>query len=178
MPYEILTLRNPKGHLQVSDEVLEAIWGEIQAEGKRDSLFYMGGVHNAADFIRYIKQTELKVFFVVEKQTSKLRAIAWLSNVSRGNAFVHYCVLGLARRSIARALLDYWCSLRRTDGSPWLQVLVGITPEYHTQALRVIQIVGFQTIGTIPNYCLEASGSGRCGAVISHYNCAAHRNQS
>ena len=90
---------------------------------------------------------------------------------------MHYCMLGPPRRSVGKALLDYWCGLRRTDGQPWLHVLLGITPEYHTAALRVIRIMGFTSLGTIPSYCLTQDGQGRCGAVISYFECAQHRER-
>jgi hypothetical protein len=52
---------------------------------------------------------------------------------------------------------------------------MGITPEYHTAALRVIRIMGFTSLETIPDYCVSPDGQGRCGAVISYFECANQR---
>ena len=52
---------------------------------------------------------------------------------------------------------------------------MGITPEYHTAALRVIRIMGFTSLETIPSYCASQDGRGRCGGVISYLECAKHR---
>lgn len=175
MPYAIIPLHQTDGKQLIADNILEAVWQQIVAEGKQDMLFYSGGIHSAVDFLAYIKASHLHVIFVVESATSQLKGIGWLTNVSGGTAFVHYCMLGPPRRSVGTALLDYWCRLRRTDGQPWLHVLMGITPEHHTAALRVIRIMGFTSLETIPSYCASPDGRGRCGAVISYFECAQQR---
>ena len=175
MPYAIIPLRQSDGKQLLADTILEAVWQQIVAEGKVASLFYSGGINSAADFLAYIKASHLHVIFVVESATSQLKGIGWLTNVSGGTGFVHYCMLGPLRRSVGKAAIDYWCGLQRTDGQPWLHVLMGITPEYHTAALRVIRIMGFTSLETIPSYCASKDGQGRCGGVISYLECAKHR---
>ena len=177
MRYSSIPLRKSDGQQLLADTILDAVWQQIVAEWKVASLFYSGGINSAADFLAYIKKSHLHVIFAVESATSQLKGIGWLTNVSGGTGFVHYCMLGPPRRSVGKAMLDYWCGLRRTDGQPWLHVLMGITPEYHTAALRVIRIMGFTSLETIPSYCVSQDGQGRCGAVISYLECGNQRSK-
>jgi hypothetical protein len=50
-----------------------------------------------------------------------------------------------------------------------LKVLVGITPETHFTALKLVRLVGFTIMGTIPNFCDLVYEGKRVGAVISYY---------
>jgi hypothetical protein len=175
MEYTTVPLRTETGHQQLGDDALVAIWGRLVAEGKVEQLFYFGGINSPEEFLAYIKATNLHVCVVVENATKQVRAIIWLTNISAGTAFAHYATFGGFSRGVGGAALDYWCGLRRPDGQPVLHVLLGITPEYHRDALRVIRIMGFTSLGTIPSYCRGQGGQGRCGAVLSHYECAKHR---
>lgn len=159
------------GQMSVSDEALVAIWRQIVAEDKVTQLFYAGGIDGPRDFLGFIKGPGIIACIVVDVETRAASAIGWLTNASGGSAFVHYCVLGTPRRSAGRALLDYWCNFRGPDGRRLFHVLLGITPEHHTAALRVIRIMGFTSLGVIPQYCTVDEGRGRCGAVISFFEC-------
>jgi hypothetical protein len=174
MQYEVVPLFERAGGWSIPDAVLVAIWRDIVAENKVEPLFYAGGIDSPADFLRFIKSPALIVCVVVDRIRRHPVALGWLTNASGGSAFVHYCVLGPPRRAIGKALLNYWCQFRGPDGKPLFHVLLGITPETHTMALRVIRIMGFTSIGTIPDYCECAFEGGRRGAVISYYQCPAH----
>jgi len=109
---------------------------------------------------------------VLELETRSPAALGWLTNAAAGSAFVNYCVLRRPRRSAGKALLEYWCSFRDPAGKPLFRVLLGITPETHTAALRVIRIIGFKSIGTIHRYCEMDRGRTRCGVVINYFECS------
>lgn len=173
MAYDIVPLFNRDGGWSIPDEILVSLWQRIVSENKVEQLFYAGGIHSPADFLRFIKTPGLIVCVVVERATRSPAALGWLTNASGGSAFVHYCVFGAPRRAVGKALLDYWCGFRGPDGKRLFHVLLGITPEIHTAALRVIRIMGFTSIGTIPSYCDCAFAGGRRGAVISYYECPA-----
>lgn len=177
MRYTVFPLRNNNGGQTLADDALEALWHQVLLEKRQDLVFYAGGIHTAADFLAYIKKEKLHVCFVADTETSELRGFAWLTEMSGGKAFAHYCLVGVPRRNIGRAIVDYWCNLRRPDGQALLYVLLGITPEYHKKALRVIRIMGFTGADVIPGYFEKADGQSRCGAVISHYDCEAHRQR-
>lgn len=159
------------GRWSVPDEPLIAIWQRIVAEGKVEQLFYAGGIDSPRDFLGFIKSSQINACIVLDLETREPCALGWLTNAAGGSAFVHYCVLGPPRRSAGKALLDYWCNFRGPDGQRLFRVLLGITPEIHTAALRVIRIMEFTSIGTIPRYCQIDRGRTCCGAVISYYEC-------
>lgn len=159
------------GRWSIPDEPLVAIWRQIASEGKVGELFYAGGIDTPADFLGFIRSPQIIACIVLDLEMRAPCAIGWLTNASSGSAFVHYCVLGKPRRSAGKALLDYWCTLRAPDGQRLFRVLLGITPETHAAALRVIRIMGFTTLGTIPHYCQLDRGRAHCGAVISYYEC-------
>ena len=161
----------------IADDARVAIWGQLVAEGKVEQLFYFGGIKTPEDFLASIKGVNLHVCVVVENETNQVRAIIWLINISGGTAFVHYALIGPFQLAVLRAAVASWCSLRRPDGRPVLRVLLGITPEDLRDALRVIRIMGFASLGTLPSYCRGQGGQGRCEAVPSHYECEKHRQR-
>jgi len=167
--YDIIPLHQGHGSWSVPDEPLVAIWRRIVAERKVEQLFYAGGIDGPRDFLAFIKSPQIIACVVLDLESRSPCAIGWLTNAAGGSAFVHYCVLGRPRRAAGRVLLDYWCNLRGSDGNRMFHVLLGITPETHEAALRVIRIMGFREIGTIPKYCQCAFEGGRRGAVISYY---------
>lgn len=167
--YHIAPLFQQHGGLSISDEALLAIWRQIVAERKVEQLFYAGGIDTPRDFLSFIKSPQIIACIVLDLDTRSPCAIAWLTNVSGGAAFVHYCALGLFKRSTGKALLEYWCKFRNPDGTRLFHLLLGITPETNTAALRVLRIMGFTSIGTIPNYCHCEFEGGRRGGVISYY---------
>jgi len=171
MPYDIIPIQHGPLGWSVPDEALVDIWRQIEAENKVAQLFYGGGMETAADFTGFIKSGHIVACIVLDLETRSPRAIGWLTNASGGSAFVHYCVLGRPRRSAGKALLDYWSNMRGPDGQRVFRVLLGITPETHTACLRVIQIMGFTKVGTIPNYCNCAYEGAYRGAVVCYYEC-------
>jgi len=178
MRYTVFPLRNQNGGQTLADNALAALWKQVLLEERQDLLFYAGGIHTAADFLAFVKKDDLEVCFVVDTQTSQLRGFAWLTEMSGGKAFAHYCFLGVPHRAIGRAVVNFWCNLRRPDGQALLYVLLGITPEFHNKAVRFIRIIGFTKLDTIPGYFEDHKGSGRSGAIISHYDCEAHRQRT
>jgi len=169
--YDVVPLFERGGQWSIADTGLIAIWQQIVAEGKVEQLFYAGGIDTPRDFLGFIKSRQVIACVVLDLETRSPAALGWLTNAAGGSAFVHYCVLGRPRRSAGKALLDYWCSFRDPAGKPLFHVLLGITPETHTPALRVITIMGFRSIGMIPRYCEMDRGRTRCGAVISYFEC-------
>jgi len=171
--YHVIPLQTSSGRFSISDDSLLAIWRQIVAEEKVESLFYGGGIDTPQHFLNFIKSPQLIASIVMDVRENAPCAIGWLTNAAGGSAFVHYCVLGRPSRAAGRALLDHWCSFRGPDGKRLFHVLLGITPETHEAALRVLRIMGFTSIGTIPHYCQCAYEGGWRGGVISYFECAA-----
>jgi hypothetical protein len=151
----------------VPDEGLRQIWGQLVAEEKVGSLFYSGGIATWSAFLSLLRSPDIAACVVVEMSTGRPVLLAWLTNVSAGSAFVHYATLGRPRRDAGRALLAYWDSLVDDSGEPLLEVLLGITPEHHVDAVRVMRIMGFVSLAVIPRYCVVTRSTGRVGGVLS-----------
>lgn len=169
MAVSIVPLRGGPNSPPFSSARLEAIWEQLVAEGKVEDVFYSGGVASPAEFLRFVANPASSILVGIEAESTAIRGLAWLTNVHDGSAFLHYCTLGGFRRAVARALLAHLESLRQADGRPALDRLLGITPEVNAAALRMLKVMGFTTLGTIPGYCRLASRGGRCGGVISYY---------
>jgi hypothetical protein len=167
MPLVALSLFDAAGRRVVTDDVLMDVWRRIVAEDKVELVFYSGGVNTPTEFLDFILQPRLLVSLVVDAATERPRALGWLTNAGEGSAFAHYCVIGPFQRSVGRAMLANWCELKDATGAPMFEILLGITPEVHTAALRLARIMGFSTVGTIPRYCRCPYAGGRCGGVLS-----------
>ena len=171
MPIVVQSLFDDRGRPALAREALLGIWRTIVEEQKVELLFYAGGINTPAEFLEFIAAPRLEVSVASDSATGRPLAIAWLTHASDASAFVHYCVLGPPRRDVGKALLRHWCGLRDPDGAPRFDVLLGVTPDFHAAALRVLRIMGFTTLGTIPRDCHSPFAGGRCGGVISYYEC-------
>lgn len=167
MSLVVRPVRDSAGTQILTDEILIGIWRRIVEQRRVEAVFYAGGVNTPAEFLEYILQPHVLCAVVCDAQTSEPRAIGWLTHAGAGSAFAHYCVLGRFRRDLGRTLLDYWFGLEAEAGEPLIEVLLGITPEIHTLALRVATMMGFTTIGSIPRYCRCPYAGMRCAGVLT-----------
>jgi hypothetical protein len=168
MRFHVLPIEPFDGGWNVPDEALASLWRRMVAANKVTETFYGGGISSTDDFLRFVKSPDIAACLVIDAASRQPAALAWLTNVDNGAAFAHYCVFSTPSRAAGQAVLAFWEHLSRPDGRPLLELLLGITPEIHEPALRVLRILGFTTIGTIPRYCDCVYKGGRCGAVISY----------
>lgn len=168
MSFHVLPIEPLDGVWNVPDEALVSLWRRMVAGGKVEQTFYAGGISSPEDFLHLAKSPQIAACIAIDAEARQPAVFAWLTNIENDSAFAHYCVLGTPSRAAGRAVLTFWESLRRPDGDPLLDLLLGITPEIHEPALRVLRILGFTSIGTIPGYCNCVYAGGKCGAVISY----------
>jgi hypothetical protein len=171
MSVSVIRYLGADGRPAVGEEQLAGIWRQMVAEAKVEDVFYAGGVTSLDDFSRLMAAHAAEAVLAVDAASGAARGFAWLTNVHDGSAFLHYCSLGGFSREGARAVLAAVEGLRGADGQPLLDRLLGITPEVNTAALRVLRLMGFTSLGTIPGYCRLAHRGVRCGGVISFYEC-------
>ena len=153
----------PDGSYSVPDFVLLRIWDDIFADGRYKSLFYNGGVKTPFDWMAWIKSPANFPVLVVDTMQRKVVCIAWINNAVDGAAMAHFCMLGLPRVEIGKAVLQYWSGV---DG---LKVLVGFTPESNTGAVKYAKKIGFVESGYIPMMCNMVHEGRRVGAVVTTY---------
>jgi hypothetical protein len=168
MTFRVLPVEPLADGWTVSDAALASIWRRLVAEERVERTFYAGGIANPESFIGFLKSPHVAACIAIDEEARQPAVLAWLTNVENVSAFAHYCVLGRPSRAAGRAVLSFWESLRNPAGEPLLDLLLGITPEIHQEALRVLHILGFTSIGTIPRYCDCHYLGSRCGGVISY----------
>ncbi|MFM1902457.1 MAG: hypothetical protein RLZZ440_357 [Planctomycetota bacterium] len=171
MSVSVIRYVGADGRPVVGEDQLARIWRQMVAEAKVEDVFYAGGVASLEEFVAFAQRNAAHMVLAADAASGAPRGLAWLTNVHDGSAFLHHCSLGGFSRAAARAALAALEALEQPDGQPLLDRLLGITPEANTAALRVLRLMGFRSLGTIPGYCRLAHRGGRCGGVISFYEC-------
>ncbi len=168
--YQILPILMKDGICNLSDEFLNNIWNQIVAEGKAKDLFYAGTVYDGPTWINHIKGTGNFPVVCMDAVERKPVYLAWLNSVGDNHAFAHHCALGPFKRGAARFILDFWGAFTNPRiGGRLFKVLLGLTPETNTKAIKALHIVGFKSIGTIPHICHLAYEGRHVGGVVSYY---------
>ena len=169
MNYTIIPIINMADKCTVTDEFLLAIWQRMIDEGKARWVFYDGSITTGDEWLLFIK-SPLNYTLTVMDDNGAIRMIAWLNCYENKSARVHYCNLGKYNRGVGKAVREYWSNLRDQDGNRLLKTLVGITPETNNLAVKMVKLLGFTVIGTIPHFCrMKYDGDRLVGGVISYY---------
>lgn len=146
------------------DEFLYSLAIQMVQEGSFHRVFYEGHITTPEQFLEAMqKPANVPVFFF---DGSEPLGFAWLNGVSGGLAFAHFGGLKAARGRAVRVgqlAVKYWLT-----NFPWLELILGITPEPNRLAVRFIERLGFTVLGTIPRVIWDAYGAERVSAVISY----------
>ncbi len=147
----------------VPDALLVKLWEQMVREGRAAKLFYSGTVANEFEWIDWLKDPSNFPVIVMDSREKKIAAIAWLNNKNSGTAQIHFCMFGPPHPGVGEKVLRYFSSF------PELHVIVGVTPEEYTTAIRYAKRIGFKAAGRIPNMLYMAYENRRMGAVITYY---------
>jgi hypothetical protein len=147
----------------VPDELFIKLWQQMVEEGRAAKLFYGGTVTDEYGWIDWLKDPKNFSVIVMDAREKKIAAVGWLNNFERGTAQIHFCFYGFPHPGAGIKVLEYYSKF------PGLHVIVGITPEEYTTAIRYAKRIGFKEIGVIPNMLQMAYENRRMGAVITHY---------
>lgn len=147
----------------VPDELLIKLWQQMVDEGRAARLFYTGTVTNGGEWVEWLKDSRNLPIMVMDSREMKIACVAWLNNVDRGCAQIHFCMLGPPATGIGINALEYYSRF------PDLHVIVGVTPEEYTTAIRYAKRIGFKEVGVIPNMLQMKYENRRMGAVITYY---------
>jgi hypothetical protein len=176
MVYVAVPLHNSMVGQKEKTETLVILWRMIEQEGKVQSLFHDGTVRSLLDWLQVMNNDNVFPLVVMGREDNQQQpyqyrpcAVAWLNQYSHHTARAHFVVLGKYHRKIGETIIDYWYSLRNADNTRLLNVVVGVTPETNTAMLKLIRILGFTAIGTIPKACWMAYDGKAVGGVVSHY---------
>jgi hypothetical protein len=134
---------------------------------RQRELFYDGGIQRESEWLVFILGKKNLPVIVFDPSRGEPGMIVWVNDIGAGAARIHFCGLEPYRRSYGIAGLGYFDSFKDDFGEPMFRVLVGITPENNTKALKLSRLMGFETVGTIRNLCHLAYESRRVGGVVT-----------
>lgn len=163
MSLQVYPYTRYEGKWSIHDNVMASIWLQLEHENKTEQLFYDGGIVDIVGWLSLLKDN--KVFPLVVADTDKQVPvhIAWLKDIADDFAWMHHTAIGNYRRGAWEAMVDYW---RQSD----LRILLGMTPETNTKALKFVTKICHATIvGTIPELCYMHYLGGKVGGVLSYY---------
>ncbi len=161
--YAIWPICKTENGWSVPDELLIKLWQRMVEEGRAAKLFYGGTVTNAAEWIDWLKDPKNLPVIVMDAREKKIACVAWLNNVDKGCAQIHFCMYGYPHPGIGIVALKYFSTF------PGLRVIVGVTPQEYATAIRYAKRIGFIEVGAIPNMLDMAHEGRRMGAVITYY---------
>lgn len=141
------------------------IWNQIIAENKYHDLFYDGTVKDLREWLEYIYNKNNHVSLVLDN-AGHIYHIAWINKFSNGHGFLHHCSLGNYNRGTWPTLKAYFQGMMFND-QPVIKTLMGVTPESNTKAVRLLKIIGWTILGTIPGICYLANENKHVGGVVS-----------
>jgi hypothetical protein len=165
-----LVLRNRDGSLNVPDEILAAIWENMQAQGKDKIVFYNGHIKTLFDWISFVHDPSNHFVLVMDTEEEAICGVTWINCLEDRAAKLHFCIIGPYKRGMGEAAMQVYDSYKWTDGTPLLQLLIGLTPECYESALKLVKMMGFKVVGTIPDACYLAYEDRRVGGVVTYYH--------
>ncbi len=162
MDLKLWPLVHIEGKCTVHDDVLAGLWAEMQMNGKIEATFWDGSIKTVQEFVAYMKSNLNFVTLVVDLDKQKIVALFWLNNFQHGTAHAHFCFTDHYVPGAAEMVTTYWKSFKID------RVFIGITPESYTPVVKLMGKLGFQMVGTIPDYCDMVYRERREGAVIAY----------
>lgn len=152
------------GEWTVPDKFLRVLFANIILEGKFESVFFEGLIRSDDDFISMLKSPG-NVPVLITHGIDKMLGIAWMNALQGNLAFGHFCFLDDAIESkltveCGKRVISYWLSF------PTLEVIVGVIPSFNQPAIKYVERIGFEKIGSIKNMVRSAYLDGRFDAVL------------
>ncbi len=142
---------------------MAAIWLQLEQEGKVEHLFYDGSIKDITGWLTHMKAPGTFPLVVADIEQKRPVHVCWLKDVADGVAWAHHSATGRYRRGAWEAVIDYWSHAE-------LRMLLGMTPETNTQAVKFLtRICKFTIVGIIPEVCNMAYEGKRVGGVLSYY---------
>ena len=138
------------GAMTVPDTSVKWCYDQMVKEGLLKTVFPEGIGRD--EFVAFTKSPAVLPQFIYDDKT--IAGFTWLSEIGRNSAVGNFCFFkshwgyGIPEE-IGRDVLDYWFSFPGKDG-PLFDVIVGKTPEWNRRAVKYIERLGFNILGTIP----------------------------
>lgn len=154
------------GAYSLPDSTMLSIWATMEKHALDRAVFYSGGM-NGERFLQFMKIPQNVVHTIWEED--RIQLIAWINGFGANHAFAHFCCFpetwGTTSVELGRQSLKYWFDFKKDNNEPLLDVIVGFTPANNLKAVKYIQKVGLNIMGTIPNI---KCGDAYDGMVFSY----------
>ena len=159
----------------VPDVVLQGVWRRMIETGAAQQFFYAGQVRTEQEWLRFIKSQHNLVVFVIDRDIQEIVLFGILNSVQNKTAQGHFCNVGPYKRGVGEAMLRFWAGMVDTEGVPLLSVVWGSTPA-SSRAVKLVEILGFTVLGTIPHMCNLKYEQKVVGATISYLDLEEYRH--
>jgi hypothetical protein len=158
----------------VPEELLREVWRQMVQENKAFTVFYDGHIRTEDDWIRFVYDSGNVVILLVETDTPRVAAVAWLNSPGPNFAFGHFCVLGKTLPGLGEKVLNFWANLRNPASIRYYDMILGLIPESNQKAQEYVAALGFELVGRIPKVCTMAYHDRVEAGVLWHVDLEEH----
>lgn len=153
---------------QLTDDHLMWMWGQLERDKNVSRVFHDGYVTGPVSFVDFVSREDVHFYGIYFNDQPM--AMAWLCGSLGNTMMTHFSGLfSCFRKHTVNCGLKFCRTMlnaKKADGSPYVDVLSGLTPETNRLALRFIKRLGFHPIGTIPGlFTIEGE---KVGGVVSY----------
>ena len=152
----------------IEEHIVREMWKQMVADNTWKTVFSKGIVNNEDTFIEFMRDPKNAIVTV---WTDRPLGIAWLNGFDIGTAYCHFCMFSSCWGDLSikagHKILEYWFDFK-SDGIPFLNVIIGVIPETNSLALKYIQMVGLRIAGVIPKLLYNHYERRNIGGVICY----------
>ena len=134
------------GKGNIPDAVFHWFWHKMVEQEIADKVFYSGHIGDAYGFALLMKTTVVPSI-LIDDDTQKPIAMAWLSDIVDNRALGHFAILEDGREeklALGKEMMRYWIE---TLG---INTVLGIVPSFNKPAIRYMDELGMCILGEIP----------------------------
>lgn len=158
------------GAWTINDETMKRLYGLMVAEQTNEIVFKAGSVMDEDDFIKAFKSPNVHMVLILTDTAPA--AIVWIRDFGPNYAYGHFCMFkniwGKKTIQAGQTAIDYFFSMKRPDGEPFFDLLIGVFPEDNEHALNLVKNLGFTVLGVIPKMLYDKYENRKIGAVYSY----------
>lgn len=135
----------------LNEQQLKMIWKTLCEEGKKEIVFYDGGITTESEFIQFMQDDMNYVYVAYEE--GNLLALVWLNNFLGRCGMIHFTTFYKSKgkeEDIALFLLRF-ILFSKNEGEYCLDALYGLTPRVYRHALSFIKKLGFRLVVEMPS---------------------------
>lgn len=155
-------------HWSIPYETMRAIYYQMVDERTAESVFSLGSVFNFEGFLKLMQSPNNCV--IIQWEDKQPVFLGWINNFSTISVMAHFCcfktIWGKKTKEVCDNALKYWFDLKREDGTPLFDTIVGLVSDDNQRAIEMIQKCGLIKMGTIPGYSTNHYTKKKVGATI------------